>query len=70
MSNDWYPGVRMAQVALGNTWIEVLALFATKWGVPAAQTSDPATGLIALVAEATGALAESMRSHVHRLKNY
>jgi hypothetical protein len=54
--------MRTLVLAMGSKWIEALALFATKWGVPAVQINDPTTGLIALHGEATGALAESMSS--------
>jgi hypothetical protein len=47
---------------MGNRWIEALTLKGPAWGVPAEELGDPKTGLIALVAEATGALAESMSS--------
>jgi hypothetical protein len=61
-SDDWYPAKRASRLAVGNNWIEVLSLKGTAWGVPATELSDPKNGLIALVAEATGALAEAMSS--------
>jgi hypothetical protein len=48
VKTDWYPGMRTLVLAMGSKWIEALALFATKWGVPAVQINDPTTGLIAL----------------------
>jgi hypothetical protein len=57
---DWLPGTRVGQLAKAKTWIEVLTLKATLWGVPIKELNDPDTGLVALTAEASSALAVAM----------
>jgi hypothetical protein len=51
----WLPGKREDKLALANNWLEILALKATPWGIPAAEVTGPGS-LTALTQEATTSL--------------
>jgi hypothetical protein len=55
---DWFPGTRVGQLAMARNWLEILALRATAWGVPATEISG-ITGLSNLTNEAGAILAVS-----------